>query len=236
MKTFTITTHNTGKKLYEGRFETFRRCLEQAAAQNINLDYADLRHANLVNANLDNIKMRHARLDHANLMGANLSEALMDYTNFSSAEMQNTCLCESSLQHTLFEGALFGGTDITGAQINHSCFSTLSAFHLAFRDAESLHSCQFINPDGTPCPFSRPPVVIEGLTYPVILMDQHLKIGPHARTFSAWRKTFADADDNSRPEKNEELRAFYRENAALLHTLIPLRPEQQNIDICKKIA
>ena len=116
MPTFTIATHHTEETLYSGTFDTLRQCVEQAAADKIILDYADLRHTNLVNAGLDNVQMRHARLDGANLMGANLSEAVLDHTIFADTGLQNACLCYSTVHNCDFDGALFGATDIAGAQ------------------------------------------------------------------------------------------------------------------------
>lgn len=187
----------TGKILHDGSFQSIKACAEDAAQSGIPLDGADMRRANLINAALDGARLRGARFDGANLMGANLSEADLSGTNFRDAGLQNACLCFSTMNDCAFTGASFGGTDIAGAHIAHGLFDTLSAFTLNFRDAAQLSGCRFKNPDETLCLFSRPPVVLAGLQYPVILMDRHIKIGAMALSHDDWRRY---ANDN-RPHR-----------------------------------
>ena len=163
--------------LFTGKFRTVKEALETAAAKGIALGGADLRRANLVNAQLDDISLRGACLAGANLMGANLSEGDFTAADFTGAGLQNACFAASILDGCDFDGAQFGATDIAGASLRGCRFTTLSAFSLGFRDAAVLEDCRFDDLSGPVCPFSRPPVVIHGLDYPVIIMDRHMKIG-----------------------------------------------------------
>jgi hypothetical protein len=190
-----IKNHRTGAVIFEGDFFSLRRCAEQAVCDGICLDFADLTRANLVNASLDEAQLRHARLGGANLMGANLSEAELDGADFTNAGLQNACLCLAGLRRCRFDGALFGATDIAGARLDRAFFSTLSAFHLNFRDAVSMQGCLYAEPDGAPCVFSRPPVVINGLRWPVIIMDRHIKIGSWLQRLDSFLSCAKIADD-----------------------------------------
>jgi hypothetical protein len=176
----------TGRTLFAGRFAGIRYCLEAAVMKGVDMAGADLRHANLANAELDGARLKGARFDHANLSGANMSEGELDGAVFACAALQNTCLCFTALNHCDFTGASFGATDIAGARIDGARFSTLSAFSLNFRDAETLAGCLWFNEDGMPCAFSRPPVAVTGLLQPVILLDRHVQIGPVTLSIEDW--------------------------------------------------
>lgn len=183
-----IARWDDGKTLYAGAFPDMKSALEQAVTDGVMLDGADLRHANLVNAALDDAVMRGARFDGANLMGANMSEGVFNGAVFAGAGLQNACLCCSSLAGCDFMDAQFGATDIAGADISNCRFSTLSALTLNFRDVRLLDGCVFADPGGAACPFSRPPVAILGLDYPVAVFDRHLKIGAAVREFDIYKK------------------------------------------------
>jgi hypothetical protein len=172
-----IKNHRTGGIIFEGDFPSMAKCVEQAVQEGVCMDFADLTHVNLVNASLDEACLRHARLAGANLMGANLSEADLDGADFTNAGLQNACLCFSSLRHCRFEGTGFGATDIAGCAVDRGTFSTLSAFFLNFRDTASMQGCVYADPGPMNCVFSRPPVVITGFPWPIIIMDRHIKIG-----------------------------------------------------------
>ncbi len=176
----------TDRPLFSGDFADIKACAEAAAAQGIDLSGADLRHANLANADLDGVVMKGARLDHANLAGANLSEAMLEGGIFANAALQNTCLCFARLDHCDFSGASFGATDIAGASLNRARFSTLSAFTLNFRDTEGMDQCVWINENGMACPFSRPPVAIGGMIQPIVLLDRHAQVGPVTLRLEDW--------------------------------------------------
>lgn len=219
MRQITIKRQKTGETLHEGTYNTLKDCLEDAVLQGLSLEGADLRRANLMNAALDGGRLRGACFEGANLMGANLSEACLEGADLRDAGLQNACLCDAEMKGCVFHGTLFGATDIAGADISFSRFDTLSAFTLNFRDARRLELCRYKNPDGVLCPFSRPPAVLMGLYHPVILMDQHIKIGPEILTYEEWQSY---ANDNCPQGRFREgsLHAFIRSYRQVLQGLM----------------
>ncbi len=178
MKLYQLRSTQNTKILFEGQFETFKDCVEQAVADKIPLPYIDLSHQNLTNANLDDAIMPHADFTQSNLSGANISEAYINGGNFSNASLYNTCFCDSNLAGSNFDGAFFGGTDIFGSLISRSQFSTLSAFSLDFTTVRQMRDCIFITTQGQICRMSRPPIVISGASHkPIIIMDDTIKAG-----------------------------------------------------------
>lgn len=185
MENYEIKSVN-GDSLYQGYFSSFKHCLESAAAEGIKLFGADLRHKNLVNAELDDGLFKDARFDGANLMGANLSGANLNFCNFDNAALQNTCICESNVKSARFAGTHFGATDISGSDISYSLFDNLSALTLNFRDCNSLALCRYKNQDGQIISFSKPPLSIAQIDWPVIFFDTHLKVGPLLKPYKDW--------------------------------------------------
>jgi len=163
--------------LFSGHYKSFSDCITDAVAQGISLRKADFRNTNLSNAELDGGDFAGALFTGANLTAANLSECDLRRADFTNTILHSTILCDSDVSHANFEGALFGATEIAGATLLHCIFTTLSAFTLPFDEADMIRDCDFINGCGTVCPFSRQPLVIRGLSAPVVVMDRHIKIG-----------------------------------------------------------
>lgn len=177
MTYFTITSIQDGRILYSGEFSTFRDCIETAVSAGTSLQHADLRQANLLNASLDGADLRGADFTGTNLNGANLSEAKLDNALFYGTSLINAVLCESSLKGAQFIDSRLGATLIDSAALDQAHFSGLSTFSLDFTGVQTMRHCLFLNPCGTICPMTRPPVVIHGLSRLFIVMDAHLKIG-----------------------------------------------------------
>lgn len=213
-----IKNHRTGETIHEGLFQTVKECIEDAVENNITLDYADLSHCNLENANLDEATMNNAKFDHANLNGANLSEASLNNCTFANATLYGTCLSLSSLQKCDFNSTSFGATDIAGASICGSVFSTLSAVELNFIDTAKMNECAFHSSDGSNPKFSRPPMLIKGLAYPVILFDSHIKIGGHIKTFDEWIPVITNnVTEQIEPQLHNFIRKYKRLFFAAYH-------------------
>lgn len=178
MTYYTITSIQDGRSLFSGKFPTFRACIETAIGTGISLRHADLCRTNLLNAMLDGADLRGADFTGANLGGANLSEAKLDDALFFGTCLINAALCESSLKGAQFIDSGFGATLIDAALLDQAHFSGLGTFSLDFTGVRTMRHCVFLNPCGTPCPMTRPPVVVQGLSRPFILMDRHIKVGP----------------------------------------------------------
>lgn len=193
MKQFQIKSRVDKKILFEGKFESFKTCLEAAVGERAYLANANLKNSNLSNAMLDDALMPCADFTGANLTGANLSEALLHGSVFSNAALYNVCFAWSDLQKCNFGNAFFGATDITGCDISFSSFSALSCFTLDFSDTRRMTGCMFNSSAGQNSVFSRPPVVIRGLgSLPLVLMEQSVSNGHepmHYQDFLALLKS-----------------------------------------------
>lgn len=180
MENITITHFRTGQILFEGPFKSLRHAVEAAIADNVSLAFADLRRANLAHAEMDGAILDSAQLQDAHLLGANISEASLRRTSFKNAQMHSAVLCESIIDAASFEGTLFGATDIAGAKIKRCLFDSLSAFSLNFRDAAEVSLNGFMAAQEQLCEFSRPPLALHGLPYPVACLDRKLLVHGHA--------------------------------------------------------
>lgn len=177
------------KALYKGNFKTFRACVEQAVLDAVDLRGADFSNRNLLNAQLDGGNFSHANFANCNLSGANASECILTDANFSDTILFGTVLCESNMKGVNFSGASFGGTEVFDSTLDHCIFSTLSTFKVNLTETASMKESCFINSCGRSCPMTRPPLVIYGLQQPVILLDQHMKIGYDVYEFERCENT-----------------------------------------------
>ena len=178
MKLYQLRSTDNKAVLFEGRFESFKACLEQAVIDRVALDCVSLRNKNLINANLDDAIMPSADFSGSNLSGANMSEGYFKGSKFDGSVLYNTCFYDSNISACNFENASFGATDIQGTIISHAQFSTLSCFSLDFSRTRQMGGCVYINPDGRLCEMSKPPLVIKGYGRdPIVVMDNALKAG-----------------------------------------------------------
>ncbi len=167
------------KLLYEGNFDTFRACTEQAVRENIDLAGANLRNQNLANACLDDGLFSRADFTGANLSGANLSEASLRGACLAGCDLYNTCLAYTDLRECDFQNASFGATDISGAALGGAHFSTLSCFSLDFASADEMENCRFTGETGESFALSSPPIVIRGFGRKLIVFAEEFWInGP----------------------------------------------------------
>lgn len=204
-----VIRHKNGTPLFEGPPARRRVTVEAAVAQGVSLEGGELRGIDLSGANLDGADFRGADFRGANFTGVNLSEARLDGADFRGATLYNTCLCESALRGCDFTDADFGGTDIAGADLTGCIFSTLSAFSLNFVDCAAMEGCVFVDPQGVFCPFSWPPVVIAGLSRPIVLLDRHIKTGARVLDYRTWLASLRLAE----AEAESPLHAFERRDA-----------------------
>lgn len=191
MEHYTITNHHTQEILFKGTFKSFKRCIEQAVLDNINLENADLSYKNLQCANIDTAKLSGAKLHFTNLNHANISEASLSSCDFSGASLIGTCLAESDLSGSNFTNAGFGSTDITDAILDQSLFSTLSALLLPFQDAKSMGSCIFKTASGHEISLSQPPLVLGGaLRCPIAILDKTVLFGHRVVPLEVLRSNY----------------------------------------------
>lgn len=164
MKIHAIHSATTGAMLFEGRYNSFTECVEQAVQLRVLLNGADLRNRNLSNACLDDGLFAGADFSGSNLTGANLSETSMPGASFENADLYNTCFAYADLRGCRFNNANFGATNITRADISQAHFAALSCFSLDFIHTAAMKNCRFSDKEGAEFTFSEPPVVIRGMS------------------------------------------------------------------------
>jgi hypothetical protein len=170
MKIQSIHSAVTGAMLFEGRYDSFIDCLEQAVQLRVLMNGADLRNRNLSNACLDDGLFAGADFSGSNLTGANLSEAALAGACFENADLYNTCLAYTDLRGCRFGNANFGATDITGADLSQAHFAALSCFSLDFIHTAAMKDCRYYTEDNAEFTFSEPPIVIRGLGRRLVVM------------------------------------------------------------------
>lgn len=172
--------------IFSGLFLDIKSCVEAAICERICLDYADLRGANLTNAELDEGQFSYARFDQANLTGANMSCANLKGAIFRQATLYNVCFCESVMTNAQFFEVQFGGSDIAWTDISNASFDGYSALDLNFSECLFSNNTKYYDHTGSVCEMTRPPLLIKGLKYPVIFFDRHLKVGPAVWPMETW--------------------------------------------------
>lgn len=171
---------------------------------------------NLARANLDGGVFEGTDFSGCNLGGANMSECDLRACVFAHAALMDVCLCDSDLTRATFYEASFSASDITGSHVESCLFSCPSAFTLKFADAACFKDCTFYA-DGDHCPMSRPPLVVGGLSLPLVVMDDHLMIGRTVRTLGEWacNARFGNGDTRER--------AFFTAHRALICELLEVK-------------
>ena len=117
--------------------------------------------ANLDGANLAGANLAGAYLAGANLDGANLDGANLDGANLARANLDGAYLARANLARANLDGANLDGANLDGASY------------------------------GNGVPLTRTPIFVGGLHWPVIIMDEHMKIGCELHLISGW----AEFDD-----------------------------------------
>jgi hypothetical protein len=86
--------------------------------------YANLRGANLSEANLRWANLSEANLSSADLRGANLSEANLSNANLSSADLRGATLSNANLSSADLRGATLSSADLRGATLSNANLSS----------------------------------------------------------------------------------------------------------------
>lgn len=166
-----------GKILFEGRFSCVKKGLEMAVEAGIPLPKINLRHANLMGAQIDHAIMPQACFWGANLNGANMSEGTFEGSDFRTANLVDTCLAESSLEGSDFSGAYFSRAIIREAVLSNTRFSCPSIFSIDLAEASDLQGAIYSHMGEEDCDLSHAPLVIKGLPKTLIFMDDTVLVG-----------------------------------------------------------
>ena len=115
--TIDITNWKTNKIIFSYTCEnnTYKKTLEEAVKQGVNLAYADL----------NNFYLREANLAYACLKNAHLAHACLKYADLSHADLSHSDLIKSNLSYanlcnTFLNGAYLGKAKLVGANMSES--------------------------------------------------------------------------------------------------------------------
>jgi hypothetical protein len=120
MKNIEIKNRYTNKVIISGKYESIRSCLEKNRGANLrgaDLIDADLRGANLRGADLIGADLRGANLRGANLIDADLRGANLIDANLRGADLRGANLIDADLRGANLRGANLIGADLRGADL-----------------------------------------------------------------------------------------------------------------------
>jgi len=173
----------SGEILYESQARTLKAAAEEAVAAGVDLSGANFRNACLNFAELDGAHMPGACFWGARLNGANLSDGDFRGSDFRTAILLNACMGGSDFDQTDFSGAFFARTIIADSVLSRCRFSCPSIFSLDLGMAQSLQGSVYNHFGERECNVSTPPIIIQGLTKPVIWFGEDLLIGHEIQSF-----------------------------------------------------
>lgn len=172
--------------IYEAPFRTIKRTAEQAIKEGVNLSFADFRKADLRKAQLDGAILNGACFWGADLSGADISGAYMHGCDLRLAQCMETCFAESIITASDCRGASFSKTIFTGCDLSGSHFSCPTFLHQDLAGSHRLKNCTYLHSGEETCILSRPPVVINGLTERIIILDRQIIIGSLCKNLSDY--------------------------------------------------
>jgi hypothetical protein len=106
--------------IHECDFETFKDCVEDAVRKGTSLAYANLKNANLYDADLAYASLYRANLENANLKGANLAGANLYYANLKNANLALANLKNANLENADLEGANLAFANLKNANLENA--------------------------------------------------------------------------------------------------------------------
>lgn len=175
--------------IFSDELDTVRELLLSAVRAGTNLRGADLRGADLHEIDLYGVDLREVDLYGADLHGACLRRVCLEWSDLRGVNLRGVDLRGSDLRNVRLDGAdLRGanllGSDLRGANLRGSVLqganlrgSDLRGAHL--RGADLFGVCAEIN--------GHRILQINGLAYPIIITDTHLRAECQNHTFAAWR-------------------------------------------------
>ena len=158
---------------------------------------ADLAGADLSRANLSGVFLSGADLARANLARANLTGAYLSNAYLTGANLSGAYLARANLARAYLTGANLAGANLAGADLTDA---DLTGVYLA--DAKWSNGAQI----------TRAPLMLNGLIWPVIILDAHMQIGCQLHRLSEW----AAFDDRAIKEMHADALEFWTAHGATL--------------------
>jgi len=193
----------TNAVIFSAEVETVKELLLAAIRGEADLREADLREANLREANLREVNLRganlrEANLREANLRGANLREADLSGANLREADLSGANLRGADLSGANLRGADLYGADLSGADLYGADLSEANLREADLYGADLYGANAKINGHSV--------IQVNGLAYPILITDTHLRAGCQMHTFAAWR---AMSDEEIAAMDGKEATDFY---------------------------
>ncbi len=198
----------SGKILFEGRFSSVKRAVEQAVKDKVDLNGVDLRGAKLPNAELDSANLQNANLWGANLTGANITEADLSGADCRNTNLKEACIAETNCAHTQFQGSYFSNTILTNSNFAHCQFSCPSLFNLELKDALSFDHAIYHHHGEQECDLSERPIIVKNLPQRVVLFKNKAMIGNeiyNLEFYDAFLSGFSKIVNNQKSQRLKQL-------------------------------
>jgi len=113
---YEIKSRFSGQVLFEGKFGSFRMCVEAAASRGADLSGANMSGADLRSADVSGAYLSGADLSDADLSGANMSGADLRSADLSGAYLSDADLRSADLSDADLSGAYLIDADLRGAR------------------------------------------------------------------------------------------------------------------------
>jgi uncharacterized protein YjbI with pentapeptide repeats len=157
--------------------------LEAGIKAKADLSYADLNGANLNGAYLNGAYLGEACMSGAYMCDAYLKGAYLGGTNLNNAylsyaDLNGAYLGDADLNGAHLEGAYLGNADLSGACLNGAKLNSADLETATYGEGVII---------------GNNPLFILGLTWPVYIFKNHIKIGCQIHTKQEWLN-FSDAD------------------------------------------
>ena len=171
----------TGSVLYSSETaKTVRQIVEEAVKAG-----ADLTGAYLAGAYLRGAVLTGAVLTGAVLRGAVLGGADLTHADLGGADLGGADLTDAVLRGAVLTGAVLTDADLTGADLRGAVLRDADLTHADLRGAV-LRGAVLTGAAYGVASMERPPILVNGLRWPVMIFDSHIKIGCELHTISEW--------------------------------------------------
>lgn len=186
MPSFEIKHHKTTGVLFRLKCWCMKTCVETAAKRGVDLTGADLRAVDLYNAHLDGAKLTDAKLagtnlNRARLNGANLSGADLRAAMLRDAYLRGVNASGTNLHLAKLHGSDWHKADLSGADLTDSNLDDANLRGANLADVK-LAGAKY----GEGIPMTQEPVQVTGLSLPVMILDQHMKIRNELHSLADW--------------------------------------------------
>ena len=222
----------TGEVIHSGDFELIKDCVEDAIKNEISLRRADLREANLLDANLRKADLRGADLYKANLRAADLRGADLREADLRGADLYGAELYGAELREADLRGAYLFRADLRAANLFHvnlrdADLRAANLFHADLREAElfraELYGANLRDANLWWCAGNNSEIksLLVSDVYPITYTAEYLQIGCEMHLISEWHN-FDDA--KIKQMDGEKALRFWRENKDFILSTIERFP------------